>query len=299
MKYYLLVCKNQPVQNYLFYRVEPDPDAPPLFFTSGPPMWSRAERRYPLDRYREIYCKTCGTMDICKALAIGLDPSVKIRAKTDFAGTEDGGICASKRVVRFIRKIKPWGVRIIPLPGDAEYSLLWPHPLVKADAALALVHVHEVCPKCKRVKSATGGVDPFAMRLPRQSPCLFAPDIWPVTAVGPQTWFKADEAMYQLMKAERFTGVEWWANSLVEQPAWLEKSRRSAGKYIPPALALKEVKRRGDRGSRVLRQGFANALVGALEEDPDPGVVEEIKKLLLNPRFSDLHKILKKAVKGT
>ena len=299
MNYYLLVCKNQPLQNYLFYRAGPDPGAPPLLFTSGPPMWSRAERRFPLDRYRDIYCKACGTMDICKALVIGLDPSVRIRAKTDFVRALDGGVCASKRVVRFIPTIKPWGVRIVPLPSDPEYALLWPEPLVKADANLALVYVHEVCPKCNRVKSATGGVDPFAMQLPRQSPCLFAPDIWTVTAFGPQAWFMADEAMYALMKAERFTGVEWWANSLVTQPPWFEKSRRSAGKYIPPVLALEEVKRRGDRGSKILRQGIANALVGALEEDPDPGVVEEIKKLLLNPRFSDLHKILKKAVKAT
>ena len=129
MRYYALSPADQPQDNMIFFRWQKTQDRFRPEFAAGPPLWASGGRsRVPREMYKDLCCQVCRKIDEFAALARGLDPGIKIKAKTDFVRCFDGPLCCSFRAADVIRGSGAWGVDIIPLPGDPNYFLLWPAP---------------------------------------------------------------------------------------------------------------------------------------------------------------------------
>lgn len=308
LKYYMLAGKDQPHDNLIFFRWEEVKGDVNPQFTAGPPLWATGGRkRVPREMYRDFYCPVCQKVDEFKALARGLDPEIRIKAKTDFVRCWDGPLCCGVRAADVIRGSGAWGVDIIPLPGDPNYFLLWPNPLVKTDFAKCQLIIGPKCAECGRVEWTKGLMSTSAMELPDKHPCLIGSDIWTEHLHGRTTWLFADAPMREIIKAARLTGIAKWWQCEKSPPPWLDKWKASGGRYARPALLLESLKRNPPNKARQNDADFCKLMAKAdahpdstsskLVEFADASVADEIEAMLADPRYQDIHEILRRALK--
>lgn len=294
MKYFMIIAKDQPHDNMIFFRWQETDDNFKPEFTAGPPLWATGGgSRVPREIYKDLCCPVCRKIDEFAALARGLDSEIKIKAKTDFVRCFDGSLCCSALAADVIRGGGAWGVDIIPLPGDPHYFLLWPNPQVKTDLEKCQIHMGHPCAKCGRVEFTTGLMSTLAMELPDKHPCLIGSDIWMEHLVGRTTFLIADEPMRTIIKAARLTGIAQWEKCPESPPAWLDKWKASGGRYLPPADSLKSLKQTPPPYLMSHPDSIANLLI----EFADASVADEIETMLADPRYQDMYEILRKALK--
>ncbi|GBD36348.1 hypothetical protein HRbin36_01471 [bacterium HR36] len=74
-------------------------------------------------RYAGMRCPSCRKLDEIAAITLnGVDPDVRIRAKSDYLSTADEFICLSKRAYEIVIDHEICGWTFVPLPGIAVTS---------------------------------------------------------------------------------------------------------------------------------------------------------------------------------
>jgi len=162
------------------------------------------------DRYADSVCVECGKVNELSALNSGIDCDVIIKSKLDYLLTDDGIICASRRLIAVLHENSVVGFTDIPLPGDKSFSVLVPNLLVDIhESELNLEFIEPKCSTCDRYREVIGTPYLLAMDLPKNPLALFYSKIWMENERNRVTWFRCTGLVANILKQEKIRGVEF------------------------------------------------------------------------------------------
>ena len=148
MEYYLLSPLDNPDNNWVLMH-------------STPKVQAR-------QAYWHLRCIGCGRVDEAAAIAIGLSPDVRITTEYNIVWSSDGFCCMRRKLADALKANGVFGLTFIPFPGDEDFVLAWPQPLVPTDPATCAIVFSNPCPRCGRFKSSLYGVGLWSLTLPPQ-----------------------------------------------------------------------------------------------------------------------------------
>ncbi|MCS7017373.1 MAG: hypothetical protein NZM42_14820 [Gemmatales bacterium] len=161
-------------------------------------------------RYAGMECPRCRKLDETTAIKLkGIDPDVRIRAKTDYLITDDGFICVSRRAYEVIVDNEIGGWNVVPLPGDDRYMLALPERELVTDMQKVGMKFHVKCLQCSRYRETCGFPLLQSMQLPESPKIVCCSEVWLENIRGRRFWFLVHEEIVKIFKTHRLTGLEY------------------------------------------------------------------------------------------
>lgn len=155
------------------------------------------------ERYAHLPCpnRKCGKFDELKAVReLGIDPDLRIRAKGDFVGTDDGFPCFSHRLLEAMRAAGVGGFEIVPLPADPEYVLALPTVVATTDPDTCGMQYTLPCRLCSRFGSSSRWPTMQSIVPPGDVNALFIPSTPFESIISRKFYFYASASVVSLMK---------------------------------------------------------------------------------------------------
>lgn len=161
-------------------------------------------------RYAGMQCSSCRKLDETAAIKFkGIDPDVRIHAKSDYLSTDDGFICISRKAYEIVVYHEIGGWNFIPLPGDHHYLIALPERELVTDMQKVGMEFHAKCPKCGRYRETCGFPRLESMQLPESPKTVCCSGVWFENIRGRCFWFLVHQEIVKIFKAHRLTGLEY------------------------------------------------------------------------------------------
>jgi len=127
-----------------------------------------------MPRYSKYVCPKCKKIDHEKVFEEGFADGLRIRAKGDFFGSDEGFECFSEEVLRIIEESGFTGLLFKPIPGT-KWFVINLRRRVEADNN-AYKWSRNVCDVCNRPKEVTGLITFLSqIRVPQEAKTFFGP----------------------------------------------------------------------------------------------------------------------------
>ncbi len=157
MNYFQFFSHDQEQFNWLIFDAHRDPP----YLTVKP-------------RYSQHVCPKCIKIDHDRVFEEGFEEGLRIRAKGDFFGSDEGFECVSDSVLRVVEQSGFAGLAFKPIPGT-KWHVMNLRRQVDADKN-AYKYSKGVCEVCKRPKEITGLIKFLSqIKVPDEPRTLFGP----------------------------------------------------------------------------------------------------------------------------
>lgn len=168
------------------------------------------------DIYKTVQCPCCGKFDEDAALLVPVSGEVKIRARADYVGTDDGLICVSDGLRQLLLSAEIEGLDFLAMPNDPLYWIATPTCLVPTDVTVAgFQYQGSQCKCCGRWQGVYLRPTLNSLAIPDNPKMIFAPSIWNERAKNRQTWLMCSEVVVKILKDNLVSGVEYRHEPLI------------------------------------------------------------------------------------
>lgn len=190
MKYYWLVPKGQRHNNWIFSEEVPE-------------VGVRLR-----ERYRPLQCTQCKKIDERSAIR-DVAGDVRIRSRSDYLITDDGIVCLSAAIQRFLSESMVEGLQFLSIPGCDDYSIALPASLISTNINKVGMEFHRPCPACGRFRETCFFPALASLTTPSKDLAILCPDVPLEGSRGRKFFYLATQEVVALLRSRKTTGVEY------------------------------------------------------------------------------------------
>ena len=172
-------------------------------------FWKDTTRREIRGTYKHLVCKGCRKIDENEALALGIEPDLKIRATSDLVQTIDGMICVTERFRVVLQENGIRGLSYIALP-EGKYFLALPEHTINIDVEKAgFKYEGKLCSICGRQRGIYHFPAYESYEAPLDNTLICTPSPSFETGIGRNLWLLVSARTKRVLKENKITGIDY------------------------------------------------------------------------------------------